>query len=365
MTNKIIHSDLTIPPGEFLEEVIDDLGMSKEEFAVRMNRPGAKLSQIFSGKKAITPDTALQIEKVTGVPAHIWTGLESEYRLALAKNKELEELEKLKEETHLTTRYCYADLAKLGFVKKLTKPVDKVRELQNFFGVTSLGNLSEVKRYAVLYRQQKRGKEKVSPEAVSAWLRIGEIKGQSIECAPFSLEKAKKLVDVIKQLSLLKEKNLSSTLVEKFAEAGIALVIVPHLPKTYAHGAAFWLKDKPVIMITIRLKWTDIFWFSLLHELAHIILHGKGSVFIESNKEKYNDEQKEKEADLFASDNLINPSEYHAFKKQKSFYKDDILTFAKIMRVHPGIIVGRLQHDELIDKSWHNDLRSRFVWSEK
>lgn len=78
MTNKIIHSDLAIAPGEFLEEVIDDLGMTKDEFAVRMNRPAAKLSQIFSGNKAITPDTALQIEKVTGVPAHIWTGLESE-----------------------------------------------------------------------------------------------------------------------------------------------------------------------------------------------------------------------------------------------------------------------------------------------
>ncbi len=365
MINEIIHSDLAIAPGEFLEEVIDDLGMTKDEFAVRMNRPAAKLSQIFSGKKTITPDTALQIEKVTGVPAHIWTGLESEYRLTLAKNKELEELGRLKEETKLITRYCYADLAKLGFVKKLTKSIEKVRELQNFFGVTSLESLASVKRYAVLYRQQQKGKDKVSPEAVTAWLRIGELKGQTIECVPFNLEKAKKLVDHVKKLSLLKKENFSEILVKKFAEAGIALVIVPHLPKTYAHGAAFWLKDKPVIMVTIRLQWADIFWFSLLHELAHIILHGKGSVFIESNKEKYNDEQKEKEANLFASDNLVDTSKYQVFKKRKSFYEDDILTFAKKMKIHPGIIVGRLQHDDLIDKSWHNGLRCQFVWSEK
>src|SRR5690606_1407062 len=95
---KNIYSDLPIPPGEFLEEVIDDLGMGKDELAKRMNRPAAKLSAIFSGDKAITPDTALQLEKVTGVPAHIWNGLESEYRLTLARLQEHKELENRKNE---------------------------------------------------------------------------------------------------------------------------------------------------------------------------------------------------------------------------------------------------------------------------
>lgn len=85
MMTKEVHSVLPIPPGEFLEEVLDDLGMSKEELTERMNRPAAKLGAIFKGEKAITSETALQLEKVTGVPAHIWTGLESEYRLTLAK----------------------------------------------------------------------------------------------------------------------------------------------------------------------------------------------------------------------------------------------------------------------------------------
>ena len=79
-----VHSDLAIPPGEYLVEVIDELGMSKDELARRMNRPATKLSPIFKGEKAITPDTALQLEKVVGVPAHIWLGLESEYRRTLA-----------------------------------------------------------------------------------------------------------------------------------------------------------------------------------------------------------------------------------------------------------------------------------------
>ena len=81
MIRENILSDMAIPPGEYLEEVISEMGMTKNELAQRMSRPAPKLSAIFTGDKAITPNTALQLEKVVGVPAHIWTGLEAEYRL--------------------------------------------------------------------------------------------------------------------------------------------------------------------------------------------------------------------------------------------------------------------------------------------
>jgi HTH-type transcriptional regulator/antitoxin HigA len=83
--DQAIHSDRPIPPGEYLEEVLGELGMTKDELAKRMNRPAPKLSAIFKGEKAIMPDTAIQLEKVVGVPARIWTRLESEYRLTLAR----------------------------------------------------------------------------------------------------------------------------------------------------------------------------------------------------------------------------------------------------------------------------------------
>lgn len=364
MIKERLYSDLAIPPGEFLEEVIDDLGMSKEEFASRMSRPSSKLSQIFNGSKAITPDTALQIEKVTSVPAHIWTGLESNYRLTLAKIEQSKEEESLKAEAKLVTIYCYAQLVKLGYVIKHSKPVDKVRELHKYFGVTSLYNLTSIKRYAPLYRQQNSGKSKVSNEALTAWLRIGEIKGSAIETATFSKTNIGSLIKDIIKLSNADSDNLKEILETKFANAGIALVIVPHLPKTYTHGAAFWLKDKPVIMITIRNSWADVFWFSLLHELAHILLHGKGELFIENDQASYIAEDKEREADNFASNKLIPQKEYEIFKANNSFFADDIIEFAKTNNIDTGIVVGRLQHEKLILPSWHNTLRSRFVWKE-
>jgi len=79
------HSDAAIPPGEFLQEHIDDLGISQAEFARRIGRPRQVVNEIVRGKKAITADTALDLEAALGTPAHIWLGLEQEYRLALAR----------------------------------------------------------------------------------------------------------------------------------------------------------------------------------------------------------------------------------------------------------------------------------------
>jgi HTH-type transcriptional regulator/antitoxin HigA len=88
MTDQSVHSDLAVPPGEYLEEVLEELGMTKDELAKRMDRPAPKLSAIFKGEKVITPDTALRLERVVGGPAQIWIGLESEYRRALARTEE-------------------------------------------------------------------------------------------------------------------------------------------------------------------------------------------------------------------------------------------------------------------------------------
>lgn len=80
-----IHSDAAIPPGEFLQEHLDDLGLSQAEFARRLGRPRQVVNEIVRGKKAITAETALDLEAVLGTPAHIWLGLEQEYRLVLAR----------------------------------------------------------------------------------------------------------------------------------------------------------------------------------------------------------------------------------------------------------------------------------------
>lgn len=366
MMTKEIYSDLPISPGEFLEEVLEDLGMGKDELAKRMNRPAAKLSAIFNGIKAITPDTALQLAKVTGVPAHIWTGLESEYRLTLARLQEQKELVNRKNETPFITKFCYSEISKLGYIEYKSKPTEKVEGLQKFLGVTSLSNLDNLRRYQPFFKQNINKNHKVSSEAIISWLRIGEIEAYKINTNPFNEAKLYELLPDLRKMTTLSPDKFQKEMEKKFSDLGVALVIVPHLPKTCAHGATFWLnKNKAVLMITIRGRWADMFWFSLFHELGHILLHSRQQIYIESDPASGIDfvvKNLEDEANTFASNNLIPASEYEQFFEQGSFYKKDILRFSGKINIHPGIVVGRLQHDEKILPSWHNDLRERYVW---
>ncbi|NQT25128.1 HigA family addiction module antidote protein [candidate division KSB1 bacterium] len=362
MIKEQTHSDLAIPPGEYLAEVISELGMTKNELAQRMNRPAPKLSAIFTGDKAITPDTALQLEMVVGVPAHIWTGLEAEYRLTLARNQETFQVQRLQDERKLVTRYNYSELVKLGLVAMKTKPIEKVRELQHFFGVTSLENIASLKRYQVAFRQ---GAGKRLPEATSAWLRIGELQGQKSESASFKKEVLESVLQPLRSMTRLSPEIFVPQLRQTLLDAGVVLVLSPHLPKTYLHGSTFWLgQNKAVLMLTIRGRWADIFWFSFFHELGHLLLHGKQMVFLEGDIHGDELEKFEIEANKFAADILIPPKDYDTFTKTKSFYKQDIDIFARRLDIDPGIVVGRLQHDGLLEPSWQNCLRSRYEWKD-
>ncbi len=356
-----INSNLAIPPGEFLEEVISDFGITKDELARRMNRPAAKLSAIYKGDKAITPETALQLEKVVGVPAHVWIGLENEYRLTLARQKELQM--NLQEEAKLITSYCYRDLAKLNYVKKCSKSAEKVIELQKFFGVTSLNTIANLNRYQPFFRISNQGLSKHSPEVLAAWLRMGEIEAHKTDTEEFNKKRFIRVLQQIRALTRLEPEEFIPKLETLLAESGIAFVVVPHLPKTYAHGATYWLgKSKAILMLTLRKSWADIFWFSLFHEIGHILLHSNQIVFVEG--ENHNDTQKkyEFEADKFAANTLIPPKQYNEFIKKSEFYKNNILRFAERVKIDPGIVVGRLQYENYIKNSWHNQLRSRYIW---
>jgi len=361
-TNIEIQTDLAIPPGEYLEEVLEELGMTKDELARRMGRPAPKLSPIFRGRKAITPDTALQLEKVVGVPAHVWTGLEADYRLVLARQQEIMERERLKEEIPLLKPFCYSVLVNMGVVPKVTKGPDKVLTLQKFFGVTSLKNVTKLRRYEAAFRCGA-GKKERSPEAIATWLRLGELKARKIDCAPFDKRRLEAALTNIRALTIQPPDIFLPQLTDFLSTTGVALVILPHLPKTYAHGATFPdRREKTDLILSIRGKWADIFWFSLFHELAHILLHDRNKIIVEYDNGNPELQKLEKEADEFASNILIPKDKWTDFIARKAFRYQDIRTFSHDLSLDAGIVVGRLQHEGFLKPSWGNEQRTRYKW---
>ena len=359
-TNQELYSDLAIPPGEYLLEVTEELEMPQSELARRMGRPIQAISEIIKGHKAITPETALQLEEVVGVPAHIWTGMEAEYQLAKARKDFARQIEVEAESVSL---FPYKEMAQLGLVRSTRNPIEKVKELRRFFGVAALGLIKEVRSYAPAFRQSNT--EKVSHEALAAWLRAADLAAQRAETQPFDAKRLKALLPELRALTRTPPETFIPRLRLLLAECGVAFVLQPHLKGTYTNGATYWArKDKAVLIMTIRGGWADIFWFSLFHELGHILLHDKRHMFLENKNSDPEWLQQEEEADRFAQQTLIPDAEYQNFVAGETVFSSrSIKSFAESVGICAGVVTGRLQHDEKLPHT-RNPHRSRLKWTE-
>ena len=126
----------------------------------------------------------------------------------------------------------------------------------------------------------------LSHEAIASWIQAGTSKAQLIEIKPFDKQKLEQTLGSLKKLMNLDDINQAVCQLEQLlASCGVAFVMLPHFKGTKVNGATFWLneKSKAVVIMTIRGSFSDIFWFSLFHEIAHILLHQKKQVFLEDS----------------------------------------------------------------------------------
>ncbi len=349
--------DNVSPPGETLEEILDERRMKQVEFAQRIGMSRKHLKQILDGNAPITPETALKFERALGVPARFWNNREQQYRDFLARRDEAEALGRqidwLKNFKHLNR------MMRLRWLPEVKDRVDKLRSLLNFFGVSSPESWE--KRYGELQVRYRRSQVKQTDTyALAAWLRQGEIKGQVLECKPYNREAFQRTLYEIRKLTQKKPKDFQSVLVSMCAACGVAVAFVPELPNT-ASGATRWLSpDKALIQLSLRYKADDHLWFTFFHEAGHILLHPKKDIFIEGQPD---DSAEEDEANRFAARMLIPDSAYHTFITTHSLFSvAAIRRFATEQGIAPGIVVGRLQHDGCISYTKLNGLKKKFEW---
>jgi hypothetical protein len=314
------------------------------------------ISEIIHGKAAITPETALQFERVLGRPASLWQNLEANYRLHLA---EREERVDLASHAAWAKRFPVRELIDRGDIDQPENETDLVRKMLRFFAVgTVAGWNASFGGLRVAYRRSPAFKQ--APESVTAWLRLGEIQAESIACAPFDRAKFKSALAEVRTLASKSFPSVHKRIVELCAAAGVAVVFVPELPKTHLSGVARWLsKDKALTQLSLRHKTSDHAWFSFFHEAGHILLHAKKTIFIDEQGGDRN--EIESEADRFARDSLLDPAALRAFVESADFSAAAVKKFAMQEGVAPGIVVGRLQHDGLIKFSEHYDLKERIT----
>jgi len=349
--------DYLVPPGEVLEDYLKAFGMTQAELADRTGLTKKTINRIIKGKAPITSETALKLECSLGRPAHFWNNLERQFqenRTRIAEEKRLQSyLDWLK-------KIPVAHLTKLGWIPKTSDKISQLKEVLRFFGIASPEQWATVWReHQVAYRQTQRFE--TCAESVSAWLRKGEIEARQILRSSFDGRRFQEVLDVIRGLTVETPPVFQQRLVNLCAPAGVAVVFIPELPKTGVYGATRWLGDKAVIQLSLRYKSNDHLWFTFFHEAGHIIKHGRKEIFIEGNGM---DSEKEEEANAFARDRLIPPADYRRFiASWDGRSLTPIEAFAGKIKIAPGIIVGRLQHDKRLPNSHGNGLKVYFRWS--
>jgi HTH-type transcriptional regulator/antitoxin HigA len=348
--------DHVFPPGDTLLETLETLGLTQKELAARMGRPLKTINQIIKGTAQIMPETALQLEKVTGVPATFWIHAESNYRQHLAR---LQDEKQQGKDVGWLSRFSYKKMADLRLVPLLPGKVERVGQLLRYFGVATPKQWEST--YGDLCGAARESADlKTDLGDLSAWLRAGEVLAQKCECAPYDKEVFSANLVKVRELTAQDPAEVWPQVRQFCAEAGVALVLVPELPKTHVYGFTRWLTpEKALIQLSLRYKTDDLLWFTFFHEAAHILLHGKRDVFVETRGVK---NPKEKEANQWATDFLIPPQDWRNFLDSSAaiITESGIRAFAQKQGVAPSIVLGRLQHHaKRVHPSRFNDLKHK------
>jgi HTH-type transcriptional regulator / antitoxin HigA len=346
--------DFVSAPGATLEEMLSERCMTQADLAERTGRTPKTINEIIQGKSPITPETALRLERVLGVPSDFWNNREAHYRAFLAKQ---EEQRRLKKRKFWLRELPLKDMIKMGYIESHSDHVEQGRAILNFFAVAS-PDLITVNCPAAFRKSTRYQTNQLS---LAAWLRRGEIIGQEIVTLPYNAVRFKSVLKNVRELTLKEPAVFQSELINTCASAGVAIVLLPELKGCRVSGAARWLTPaKPLIQLSFRYKSEDQFWFTFFHEAGHILLHSKKETFIDEAMGQTSDQ--EQEADDFAANQLIPIDRYQSFVDAGNFTESAINNFAAGVHIAPSIVLGRLQHDNYVPHKTHlNSLKKQLI----
>ncbi len=344
-------SYIAVPPGATIKEQLEDRNMSQKEFASRMDMSEKHISKLINGEVQLTADVAYRLEMVLGLSAHFWSKLEAIYRDKLAK---AEAENSFDADIELMRKFPYNEMAKNGWVPVTRKPDERVVNMRKFFEVYTLGQLGKESLIPHIACRRLAITEKAD-FALIACAQKAKIEARAIQTAPINLDKLQNSLSAIREMTAKEPDEFKAELVSLLASCGIALVFLPHIGRSFLHGATFYDRKKIVICLTPRGKDSDKFWFSLFHEIGHII---NGHL----NSENEISQIDESEEDQVAKNTLIPADEFDQFVQTGQFSHDSVLAFAEELGIAPGIVVGRLQNERSIEFNCLNDLKKQYTF---
>ena len=351
--------DYLVTPGEVLKEYLKYAGITQVSLADRTGLSKKTINEIVKAKSAITAETALRFERTLGRPAHFWSNLERQYQENKAR---LADKMRLEEYLHWLDLFPVNEMVELGWIEKYKEKTLQLDALLCFFAIASPQQWEIVWNCDLQAAFRKKEKSQKNAAIISAWLRRGEIEANQQRCAQFDKQKFQNSLVEIRMLTTENPDIFVPKLESICAAAGVAIVFIPALRGLGIYGATRKFNDKYIMQLSLYGKSNDQLWFTIFHEICHIIRHSGRELYIEG---KGLENENEDEANAFAQDLLIPPEKLKNFLA--SVFRPtipQIQEFAASIGIAPGIVVGRLQHGGKLSWNKGNELKVKYGWVE-
>ncbi len=348
-------------PGEYIREEIEARGWSQLDLADILGRHPQVVSEIITGKRSITPETAVGLADAFGTSAQLWLNLESAYQLSKVSARQASD-STVSRRARLYEIAPIKDMQRRGWIERPTSVDVLESQVLHFFGIQSLEEEVQFRHAA----RKSTDYDSITSGQL-AWLCrarhlacavsvTAQFSDQSFQAALSMLAKLKSAIEEIRHVPKV------------LVEAGIRFLVVEHLPSTKIDGVCFWLDARsPVIAISMRYDRIDWFWHTLMHEMAHVKnKDGLAETTIDtqlvgSDAQPFGEKpEAEKRADAFAVNFLLDQASLHKFiaRVHPLYSRVEIIAFARSQAVHPGIVVGQL-HQINRDGAKHRSMLER------
>ena len=352
--------DLIIHPGETIADILNERGISQAELASRIGVTPAYISSVIGGKKGISVSLAKKLEYALNVPVSFWLNLQAKYDAELLEYNEEASITEEEKSVRKKLTEMIKHLRESGIIPQKESISQNIITLRKLLQVSNLCNLSDLISIGAFRISSKAS---IDPYVIGAWLRLCQISAVTNMVTCFSPDSIHQLISKLKNIMLHCENSLQESLTSLMREYGIDFSVMPNFRGAPVNGYICQTAGNQYQMVlTIRGAFADIFWFSLFHELGHLV-NGDVSAsnkFIDLCSDKTT---RELAADEFAKNALISPEAYGRFLEAKDYSILAIKKFAETQRIKPYIVIGRLQKEKIIPYSWYNEYKDKYVWA--
>lgn len=333
-------------PGYFIREQMEVRGWVQQELSEVLGVSLKHLNSILLDKQPLTTELARLISKAFGTSPQYWLSIDNDYRLWLEQDKDGQE-NAVAEKSVIYSHMPVRDMVKKGWIDKPSGTDQLKRVVSDFWDVDEF-NPAVVNSVHEYYQWKTEAYNRFNVSYAATWLQMAK-KVASEHSAP--LYYVRKLEELFNEISAYTSKSGGiGDFIDELYNCGVKFFVLPHLEKTFLDGAAFYDGANPVIVFTGRYKKISTFWFTVAHEVAHVLSHlDKQTPFILDNLLEKGKDHKEHEANRLAAEKL-RYSEILIYLKDSLTYlaRSKIEECSRHLNIHPAVVIGALVYNETI-----------------